>query len=184
MTETTAEVDPFGRTPEEAAAARQRAREDRERIQARDWREVPKGRYAIPVPDFGSAEWEAADFEGEPPVIAYRLFERRVARNCKNGRVIGKDRFVTGAVMLAASDTDSDLVRHTVKSDRELDIETYGPGGDVKAIVDRIIADIADGDTFRAKFGQLTGRCGHCHRPLTEEFRIREFPPNRAEVLS
>jgi hypothetical protein len=166
MTDT--ETDFLGRTPEQAAADKRRAAETRERIQARDWREVPKGHYAIAVHDYGSAEWEAAGFQGEAPVIAYRLFERKVARHCRNGRVMGKDRFTSGAVMLASNDVDSDQVRHEVKSDRDMAVDSYGPGGDLKAIVDAIVLDVAGGDTFRAKFGQLTGKCGCCGMRLTD----------------
>lgn len=161
-------ADFLGRTPEEAERDRQRAREYRERIRARDWHEVPKGHYAVAVPDLGSADWEAAGYEGDPPIVAYRLFERRVARQCKNGRVIGREQFITGAVMLAGDDVDPDLVRREVKEDRDMAVEIFGPKGDLKAIVDAILTDIAAGDTFRAKFGQLTGKCGCCGMRLTD----------------
>jgi hypothetical protein len=95
MAETTTVEDPLGRTPEQVAEDKKRAADTTARIMARDWREVPKGHYAVPVPDLASAEWEAADYEGDPPVMAYRLFERKVARHCKNGRVIGRERFIT-----------------------------------------------------------------------------------------
>jgi Family of unknown function (DUF6011) len=165
MTDTTAGTDFLGRTPEEADAARQRAREDRERIQARDWREIPKGHYALPV--YGFTEWADHDCLGEVPVIGYRLFERKTARHCKNGRVIGRERFISGRVM-HLPDVDPDAVRMEVTSADEIARETFGPGGDRKDIFDLIMRDIADGDTFRAKFGQLTGRCGHCHMRLTD----------------
>jgi hypothetical protein len=168
MTDATTTEDPLGRTPEEIAADKQRAGEYRARIIARDWHEVPKGHYAVPVPDLGSAEWEAAGYEGEPPVMAYRLFERRVARHCKNGRVIGREQFITGAVMLASDDTDAERVKRWLKDDREMFLEIYGPKGDIKEAVDQIMTDIGDGDTYRAKFGQLTGRCGCCGKGLTD----------------
>jgi hypothetical protein len=159
--------DPLGpRTPEQVAADKQRAAEHRARIRARDWHEVPKGHYAIPVPDF--VAWMDTDCEGDPPVMAYRLFERKTARHCKNGRVIGREKFITGAIMLASDDIDPDYVRQDVQGDRDIAIEVYGPKGDLKAIVDEMIRDIADGDTFRAKFGQLTGRCGCCGKALTD----------------
>jgi hypothetical protein len=160
--------DPLGRTPEEVAAGRQRAAKHRARVMARDWHEVPKGHYAVPVPDLGSAEWEAADYEGDPPVMAYRLFERRVARHCKNGRVMGSERFITGAVMLAREDIDPEYVKRWLRDDSAMFTQIYGPKGDLKEAVDQIMLDIADGDTFRAKFGQLTGRCGCCGKALTD----------------
>lgn len=168
MIDATTTEDPLGRTPEQVAEDKKRAAENRTRVQARDWHEVPKGHYAVPVPDLASAEWEAADYEGEPPVMAYRLFERRVARQCKNGRVIGHERFITGAIMLAGDGIDPEYVRREVKWDRAMTIGFYGPKGDLKAVVDTILTDIADGDTFRAKFGQLTGRCGCCGKALTD----------------
>jgi Family of unknown function (DUF6011) len=168
MTDATTTEDPLGRTPEQVAADKQRAAENRARITARDWHEVPKGHYAVPVPDLSNAEWEASDYAGEPPVMAYRLFERRVARQCKNGRVIGHERFITGGIMLAGDDIDPDHVRHEVKWERDMLIGMFGPKGDLKAVVDDIMRDIADGDTYRAKFGQLTGKCGCCGMRLTD----------------
>lgn len=160
--------DPFGRTPEEATADRERARQVKARVAGRDWHEVPKGYYAVPVRDFGSAEWEANDWAGQPPIMAYRLFERRVVRHCKNGRDIGKDRFIIGAVMLASDDVDPERVRCDIANDREMGVQFYGPKGDLKMTVDEIMLDLEAGDTFRPLFGQLTGRCGCCGKGLSD----------------
>ena len=132
---------------------------------ASDWREVPKGHYALPVQ--GWTSWMGGDMEDDAPVIGYQLFERRIARHCKNGRVIGRDRFISGAVMLVA-DADPDEVRCEVTSQKEIDRDVFGPGGDSKAIWDQLILDTENGDTFRAKFGQLTGKCGWCGKRLTD----------------
>ncbi len=156
-------TDLFGRTPEEAERAMRKMRKDNARIMARDWREVPRGYYAIPVT--GWIAWSET-CEGDPPVVGYRLFERRTARRCENGRVIGRDRFITGAVM-GAPGADPAAVRDEIASDQEVHRD-LGPHGDLQRIVDSIILDTRDGDTFRAKFGQLTGKCGCCGRRLTD----------------
>jgi len=70
--------------------------------------------------------------------------------------------------MLAGDDIDPDRVRQEVKWDRETAVEIFGAKGDLKAIVDAILMDIAGGDTYRAKFGQLTGKCGCCGMRLTD----------------
>lgn len=168
MTDATTTEGLLGRAPEQAAEDKKRAAETAARIMARDWHEVPKGHYAVPVHDYASAEWEDAGYEGEPPIMAYRLFERRVARHCKNGSVIGREQFITGAIMLASNDIDPEEVRREIRFDRDMAIGAYGPKGDLKACVDEIMRDIEDGDTFRATFGQLTGKCGFCGMRLTD----------------
>jgi hypothetical protein len=70
--------------------------------------------------------------------------------------------------MLASDDVNPDHVRHEIQWDRDMAIGAYGPKGDLKASVDEIMRDLEDGDTFRALFGQLTGRCGCCGKALTD----------------
>ena len=82
--------------------------------------------------------------------------------------MIGSERFITGAVMLASGNADLDHVRHEIQWDREMAIGAYGPKGDLKVAVDEIMRDLEDGDTFRALFGKLTGRCGCCGKTLTD----------------
>lgn len=161
---TTADTPGFlGLTPEEAAEAKRRGALYRKRVAEADWHQVPKGSYAVPVIDW--TDWEPED--GEPPVIGYRLFERKVARHCKTGRVIGQDAFITGRVMMSA-DADSAAVWREVESDRGIAIEEFGPGGDVRTLVVQLLDDVEDGDSYRAQFGKLTGKCGSCHKKLTD----------------
>jgi hypothetical protein len=157
--------DPFGRTPEEATADRERARQVKARVAGRDWHEVPKGYYAIPVHDW--AEWMNRDCEGEANVIAYRMFSRTEAKTCKTGRVIGRDKFITGAVWILPG-ADPQRVRDEISDDDQMAREWLGAGGHIKQIVDTIMLDIADQDLFRAQYGKVTGRCGHCRKALTD----------------
>jgi hypothetical protein len=143
----------------------QRAAANRARIQTRDWHEVPKGHYAIPVLDW--SEWADRDCEDEPPVVAYRMFQRKVARHCKNGRVIGQDSFIRGTVWLQPG-ADPQQVRYLIDADDDIARDVYGRGGDTKSIVHAIMVDLENGDTYRARYGQITGRCGCCGKTLTE----------------
>jgi len=166
MTTTTedAAADPFGRTPEQAAADHERGRQGRERIMARDWREVPKGYYAIPVKGWLLFD---PDEDDDAPVIGYRLYERKVSRRCANGRIIGRDRFGAGRVMLADR-AEFEEVWREIEDDRADADEGFGPGGYLKMTIDAILLDVAGPDSYRAKFGQLTGKCGCCGRRLTD----------------
>ncbi len=157
--------DPFELSPEEREANRQRAAEHRARVMARTWQEVPKGYYALPVTDWH--EWMNRDCEGEANIIAYRMFSRTEARTCRNGRVIGRNRFITGAVWVEPG-ADPERVRAEIRDDDELAREWLGAGGELKQVIDSILLDIADQDSFRAQYGKITGRCGHCRKALTD----------------
>jgi Family of unknown function (DUF6011) len=157
--------DPLDRTLEEGAADRERAALLKARVMGRTWQEVPKGYYAIPVHDW--LEWMDRDCEGEANVIAYRMFSRTEARTCKTGRVIGKNRFITGAVWILPG-ADPRRVRDEIDGDDQMVREWVGQGGHIKQIVDTILLDIADQDSFRAQYGRITGRCGHCRKALTD----------------
>lgn len=161
MSETT---DILGRTPVEIERDRERARQNRERITARDWHEVPKGHYAVPVVDW--VNWDCEE-DDEPATIGYRLFERKIARRAKNGRVLGRDRFIHGRAMIVDG-ADPEQVRDAIDSDHRIAINVFGPGGDLKEIVDQLVRDVEGDDRFRALFGKLTGRCGCCGRKLTD----------------
>lgn len=154
----------LGRTEEEIARDQKRARELCERIQGRDWRDLPKGHYAIPVQNFN--EYDDED-EWQPATIGYHLFERKVPRVYKNGRRVGGDRFIRGALM-AASDVDPNRVRQAVRFERECLPESWGPDREVKSVVDAIMLDLEGDDTYRATFGKLTGKCGCCGKALTD----------------
>lgn len=161
-----ADTDWLGRTPEEIEQDRERAHQTAERIKRRDWREVPKGHYAIPVKDWSACNGDEPD-DWEPPVLGYRLFERKVARTFKTGRRVGRDKFISGKTMIAAG-TDSTRLMQDIDSDRRMAIELWGLGGDQKSTIDDIVCDVVGDDTYRATFGRLTGRCGCCGLPLTD----------------
>jgi hypothetical protein len=130
------------------------------RIAARDWHEIPRGFYAIPVDYYGDCDGTEPE-NWKPPRAGYRLFERKVARTTKTGRTIGRDRFLTGKVMV----TDPDLIDAALHDDK--DSLPTGWSYD-KCTIDMIVRDAEGDDTYRATFGHLTGRCGHCGRPLTD----------------
>jgi hypothetical protein len=157
--------DPLDRTPEKVEAERQRARQIKARVAGRDWREVPKGYYAIPVHDY--VTWMDNDCEGDVPVIGYRLFMRKEARQCKNGRVLGHNKWIRGAVMVAPG-VDPARVTEEVSGDDQMAREWLGPDGPLKEIVDAIMLDLNGDDTYRAQYGKLTGKCGCCGKALTD----------------
>jgi Family of unknown function (DUF6011) len=133
-----------------------------ERIAAADWHNIPAGYYAIPVYDFDS--WDGT---GDPDVLAYRTFRRTAARTTKTGRTIGRNRFIIGATLHAPS-ADPDEVRLQLAAYRAADIDVLGPCGDVIAAVQDILRDLGKEDAYRANYGKFTGRCGCCHRHLTD----------------
>lgn len=133
-----------------------------ERIAAADWQQIPAGYYAIPVHDFDS--WDGT---GDPTVLAYRTFRRTTARTTKTGRTIGRNRFTIGAVMHAPN-ADPDDVRDQLTAYREASRAVFGPRGDVTSAIEDILRDLGKDDTFRANYGRFTGRCGCCHRHLTD----------------
>lgn len=70
-----------------------------------DWREVPKGFYALPVYDWMLFQDEITG-EGETPLLellGYLMVQRKVPRAFKNGKVTGQDALVQGAKMLAVN---------------------------------------------------------------------------------
>jgi hypothetical protein len=161
-----ADTDFLGRTPEQVQEDRERARQTAERIKNRDWPEVPKGHYAIPVTDWFACDGDEAD-DWEPPILGYRLFERKVARVYKSGRRVGRDAFISGRTMIATG-VDSTRLLREIDLDRQVAVNLWGPGGDVKSTIDDIVCDVEGDDTFRATFGKLTGRCGCCGKALTD----------------
>jgi hypothetical protein len=133
-----------------------------ERIRAADWHAIPSGYYAIPVYDFDS--WDGT---GEPAVIAWRTFRRTTARTTKTGRTIGHDRFTIGVVM-HTPDADPDEVSDYLSADRAAARDVFGPRGELVAAIEGILTDLAGADTYQANYGRFTGRCGCCHRHLTD----------------
>ena len=134
----------------------------RDRIASRDWRQVPKGYYAIPVYD--ELGYIARDCEGELEVIGYQMYFRKVARQCKNGRVIGGNRFVQGVTWIEPG-ADPDTVHRHIEDDREAagNHQEY-----IRHVVDKILIDIEKDDTYRATYGKITGKCGWCGKTLTD----------------
>lgn len=160
------ETDILGRTEEEIQRDREEFRGYVNRVRARDWHEVPRGFYAIPIEDYDAWDDDSPE-DSEPPIIGYRQFERKVARICKNGRRIGRDAFVTGKMMVMP-DVHQDRIFKALDFEKECLPEEFGPNGWSKSTIDRLVLDVEGDDTFRPTFGKLTGRCGCCGKTLTD----------------
>ncbi|MGH3499765.1 MAG: DUF6011 domain-containing protein [Nocardioidaceae bacterium] len=158
------ETDILGRTEEQIQADREHARQARQRITTRDWRDVPKGHYALPVENWVEDE---GDEDFHSVVVGWTTWERRTPKAYKNGRVTGKNMFIRGA-LIAADGTSLGQVRDFVNIDAEACRDVYGRDSYTKTAVDQIIRDIEGRDTYRAQFGKLTGHCGICGRALSD----------------
>ncbi len=116
---------------------------------AADWSDLPRGFYALHI------------FDYDADLLGYSLFERKVPRETKTGRRMGRNLFIYGATMIASPELEDRLVEHIA-------VEKRVYGGEVgygKAQVEELLADP---DGYRAVFGQLTGKCGCCGRKLTD----------------
>lgn len=132
-----------------------------QRLHALDFHDLPEGHYALPV-------WEYSDDEdAEPPLLGHTTYQRIVARTTRNGKRRGRDAFRTGA-LIPAPGVDPVHLADTVRRERALDVEMWGPGASTQCVLDILLYDVRNTDTYRALFGQLTGHCGYCGRELTD----------------
>jgi hypothetical protein len=69
----------------------------------RDWHDVPRGFYAIPVFDWSKFGDDCMPDAPMPDLdlVGYKLFARKTPRVFKNGKTVGKDRFVIGKQIIA-----------------------------------------------------------------------------------
>lgn len=132
-----------------------------DKIMANDWRDIPKGFYALTVVDMGE--------DGDYPLLGYKLFERKVPRTYKTGRTVGRDRW-TCTYLLSPGFAWEQFDRH------RCDGTEFWRRSD--------IADILyDPERCRVLFGQVTGRCGCCGRTLTDpNSKMRGIGPECARV--
>lgn len=155
-----------------------RAEAEWRRVIARDWKDVPRGFYAIALYDL--ADWMDRDCEGEPDqLLGYVLYHRKVPQQFKNGGSRGSDKFVTSTAVMVPG-TDRETFRNEVRWFRELHQQPAGaalvsrelrstPVGHVKVIADMILCDLEAGrNTYREDYGKFFGKCGCCGRTLTD----------------
>lgn len=130
----------------------------RQLLSQADWPLIPAGYYAVPIKgwDLISSEDDAETWR--PPLLGHQTFRRSVARTCKTGRVIGRDAFTRGVAWTNPEADPQDIADSCISWTLEEDDIT----------VHWIMADVNGPDTFRAIYGKITGRCGHCHRRLTD----------------
>lgn len=116
---------------------------------ARDWTDLPRGFYALHV----------FDYDGN--LLGYNLFERKVPRETKTGRRMGRNLFQYGSTMLASPELE-DRIREHVATEKRVH------GGDAGYGQAQIEELLEHPDSYRAVFGKLTGKCGWCGRKLTD----------------
>ena len=120
------------------------------------WQQVPKGYYALPVYGYDLISADDPD-TWQAPLLGHQTYVRRVARVCKNGRVIGQDAFIRGVGWVAHDADRDDFQVNNVWDDRDYTVD---------AILNPDFGN--QGAEYRAIYGQITGRCGCCHKKLTE----------------
>ena len=152
--------DIFAPTEEE----RTHARTYQQRVDGRDWHDVPKGFYAVEIVTYDEPD-DPTDPDVDWPLrtLGWATWERKVPREFKSGRTLGRHRMIFGAP-LVASTSNRDELRQWIEMEQEVGWERY-----LKQQVDQILCDIESGaNSFRPQFGKLTGRCGFCGRRLTD----------------
>lgn len=128
----------------------------RKQIEAADWRDLPRGHYAIAEHD---------DEHDDYPLLGYWCYQRKVPRTTKTGREIGQHRLISGVFHHSNTITPEQLNQVLADHDRQIDIAQL----------------LKDPDWYRAEFGRFTGRCGCCGKALTDpDSKMRGIGPECA----
>lgn len=145
-----------------------------QKVRSADWHDIPRGYYADTVV-LDSLDVDDPDF---CKVLGYKLFERKVARVCKTGRVVGRDAWTRRLVAADGVEVQSLLAY--------LDEQSVDPEWDRQIEIALVLEDVADGtNLYRYTLGQITGRCGWCGKALTDpDSKMRGIGPECAKGLS
>lgn len=145
--------------------------EERHRVTARDWQDVPEGHYAIPIT------------EDDGLLLGYVIYHRTVPRTLANGRKRGRNQIAEGEPIVVGGYPGQlgERIRELRQAHRKL----YGGfDGHLNWIVDQLLGSDLTLNRSRAQFGRLIGKCGCCGRWLTDpESKMRGIGPDCWEDL-